>query len=525
MSGRTIDRVLFIRTTKSDQLSILPPLGILYLVGALRRDLDPPLLAVKVVDYALAGMTPRRLSRLLDEFSPDMVGISGLTVEADLMVQVARLSREGDRRRVVVVGGPHATSDPGHLLAPGHVNCVALGEAEQTLPELIACLRRGGDPRTVPGLALPEEGGAPVFTPPRQLLASLDDLPEPAWDSIRLADYSARPVYAMSQSLKTPPAAVIMTSRGCPYGCVYCHKYFGRKVRARSPAHVLDEMEILYHRYGAREFHLIDDFFNFDLERVQTICRMVNERGLEVSLAFPNGIRGDNLDEETLQAMKRAGTYKIYVAVESGSTRVQKYIGKRMKLDVLQRNITLASRLGIIVSAFFMIGFPTETREEMEETIRFAVKSRLNGANFFKVVPFPGTKLAEMWAETYQTPAVGGNTEEEEGNSGEAYKDFWFLSRNLPAPPERMMLVDAMQARAYVRFFGNPFRSARYILRHPNKGLALSNLWSMFRNVSTYHRDRWFRPEMMRENYFGGNDHPAAGQRSHNSSTGETGWG
>ncbi len=518
MSGRTIDRMLFIRTSRADLLSIVPPLGLLYLVGALRRDLLPPPSAVRVVDYALLGLNPRRLSELLEEFAPDLVGLSGLTVEADLMVQVARLARGGDNRPLVVAGGPHPTSDPGHLLARGLVDFVVRGEGEQTLPELVACLRGGGDPRTVPGLALPGDGGTPEFTAPRPLLGNLDQLPPPAWDTIRMADYSARPVYTMSQSLKSPPAAVIMTSRGCPFGCVYCHKFFGRKVRARSPEHVLDEMELLYQQHGAREFHLLDDFFNFDLERVRAICRMITERGLQVSLAFPNGIRGDHLDEETLRAMKRAGTYKIYVAVESGSERVQKYIGKRMKLDLLQRNITLASRLGIIVSAFFMIGFPTETREEMQETIRFAAASRLNGANFFKVVPFPGTKLAEMWAETYQTPAIAGPQSVEQGDGGEGYKDFCFMSRSLPAPPERMMLVDAMQAWAYCRFFGNPLRSARYVLRHPNRGLSLNNLWSMFRNVTTYYRDRWFRPELMRENYFGGEDQPAAGEWSHHAS-------
>ncbi len=129
---------------------------------------------------------------------------------------------------------------------------------------------------------------------------------------------------------------------------------------------------------------------------------------------------------------------------------------------------------------------------------RWTIGLTLNGANFLKVVPFPGTKMAEMWAETYQGPAGVGGPSPKEGGEGEAYRDFWFLSRNLPAPPERMMLVDAMQARAYYRFYGNPLRSARYVLRHPNKGLALHNLWSMSRNVAVYFRDRWFRPEMMR---------------------------
>lgn len=492
MSGRSIDRVLFVRSTNRRNLSIVQPLGILYLVGALRRDLDPPPGEMRVIDYALSGSTPRSLSRVIEDFAPDMVGISGLTVESNLMLRVARLARESVCRPVVVAGGPHATSDPAHLLDSGTVDYVVLGEGEHTLPELIDCLRRGGDPREVPGLALPGEEGKPLLTPRRELLSDLDQLPEPAWDAIPLADYSAQPVFTMCQSLRTPLVAAVMTSRGCPFGCFYCHKYFGRKVRARSPAHVIAEMELLYHQHGVREFHLIDDFFNFDLARVREICRLIGERGLVVSLAFPNGIRGDQLDEETLRAMKQAGTYKLYVAVESGSERVQKYIGKRMNLDALQRNITIAARLGISVSAFFMIGFPTETREEMEQTIRFALRSKLHGANFYKVIPFPGTRLADIWAETYPAPREGAT----------AYEDYMFHTRNLPAPPERMKLLDEMQVRAYRRFYGNPRRSATYLVRHPNKRLAVSNLWAMFRNVAGYYRDRWIRPETMRRHYF-----------------------
>jgi len=498
MSGRTIDRVLFVRTSNRVNLSLVQPLGILYLVGALRRDLDPPPSEIRVIDYALSGSTHQSLSRDIESFAPDLVGISGLTVEADLMLQVARQARNSSSRPVVVAGGPHATSDPAHLLGLGTVDVVVVGEGEQTLPELVSCLRCGGELRDVPGLALPGGDGSPVLTPQRALVTDLDRLPDPAWDTIPMADYSANPVYTMCQSLKAPLVAAVMTSRGCPFGCFYCHKYFGRKVRARSPENVLAELEQLYHRHGVREIHLIDDFFNFDLDRVREICRLIVARGLDINIAFPNGIRGDRLDEETLRALKRAGTYKLYVAVESGSPRVQRYIGKRMDLEALERNIALAAGMGITVSAFFMLGFPTETREEMEQTIRFALRSRLHGANFYKVIPYPGTKLADVWAEEYPAPGEGGET----------YGNFWFHTRSLPAPPERLMLVDEMQVRAYRKFYGSPLRSAAYFIRHPNKGLAVSNLWAMFRNVAGYHRDCWFRPEAMKRHYFNGTISP-----------------
>lgn len=487
---RTIDRVLLVRTTKPGQRSILPPLGILYLAGALRKSTEP-VPELRVIDYALDGFNAGRFGQAVREFDPDLVGLSGLTLEADLIGLTARLAREGRSDRLVVAGGPHASAAPGDIIADGRLDAAAIGEGELTLPELVRCWRQGSDPATVPGLALPGEDG-PRFTAPREPLADLDDLPEPAWDLIAIDDYSARPILTMSQSLQQRPYAPIMTSRGCPYGCVYCHKYFGRKVRTRSPEHVVAEMEWLHRTHGVREFHIIDDCFNFDIKRAKTICGTIAERLPGISLVFPNGIRGDRLDSELLHELRRAGTYKIYFAVESGSPRVQRYINKGMDLEAIERNIAEADRLGITSGGFFMLGFPTETVEEMEETIRFAVRSRLDAANFFKVIPYPGTELSRMWTEEFGPWEGAGQDWDHFGNRG-SYGNYHFATRSLPAPVERLRQVDRMVLRGYRRFYRNPARLFRYLRRHPNKLLALDNLVSVGRNIMAYHRGCWSR--------------------------------
>jgi len=487
---RTIQRVLLVRTSKPDQRSLLPPLGLLSLAGALRSGPDPAP-ELRIVDYGLKRYDPGRFSEAVATFDPDLVGLSGLTMEADLISLAARLSREGRRDRLVIAGGPHPSSAPGDVLADGHLDAAVVGEGELTFPELVRCWREGGDPVSVPGLVLPGENG-PRHTAPREPLADLDSLPQPAWDLIRLADYSANPILTMSQALRQPPYAPVMTSRGCPYGCVYCHKFFGRKVRARSPEHVLAEMELLHRTHGVREFSIIDDCFNFDIRRAKTICRMIAERLPGVSLSFPNGIRGDLLDNELLREMRRAGTYKIYFAVESGSPRIQRYIDKRMDLQAIEENIAEADRLGITTSGFFMLGFPTETREEMEQTLSFARRSRLDGANFFRVIPYPGTELSRMWVETFGPWEGAGQNWNRPGN-GDSYGDFHFATRALPAPEERLRLVDRMVMRGFFQFYRNPIRLLRFLRRHPNKRLALDNLACVARNIMTYYREQWRR--------------------------------
>jgi radical SAM superfamily enzyme YgiQ (UPF0313 family) len=179
---RTIDRMLLVRTSMPEQRSILPPLGLLYLAGALRKSAEP-VPDLRVLDYGLTGCDTRRFSAVISEFDPDLVGLSGLTLEADLISLAARLARNGRGDRLVVAGGPHASSAPGDTITQGKLDAAVVGEGELTFPELVRCWREGGDPSTVPGLALPGEGD-PRFTDKREPLADLDDLPDPAWDLI-----------------------------------------------------------------------------------------------------------------------------------------------------------------------------------------------------------------------------------------------------------------------------------------------------------------------------------------------------
>jgi radical SAM superfamily enzyme YgiQ (UPF0313 family) len=188
----------------------------------------------------------------------------------------------------------------------------------------------------------------------------------------------------------------MFTSRACPYRCIYCHDIFGKSFRARSADSLLREITYLYETYGIREFEIFDDVFNLRRRRVLDICGRIIDSGMKITLAFPNGLRGDLLDEEQLLMLKRAGTIYLAFAIETAAPRMQKLIRKNLDLEKVRRNIDIARSLRIHSHGFFMIGFPGETLEEMNATVDFILSSRLHTFNLFIAMPYERTEMGAM---------------------------------------------------------------------------------------------------------------------------------
>jgi radical SAM superfamily enzyme YgiQ (UPF0313 family) len=193
--------------------------------------------------------------------------------------------------------------------------------------------------------------------------------------------------------LKGKRYAPIFTSRGCPFLCTYCHDIFGKKFRWRAPENVAAEVKLL-RDLGVDEIQIVDDIFNMNPPRMKAVCRAIEPYKMHIT--FPNGLRFDILDEEGCEALVRAGTYGACVAIETITPRLQELIKKRLKVDRAQRAIGWMADRGVLIRGFFMIGFPTETMEEIDATIDYAVKSDIAQAYFFNVVPQPGTPLYDL---------------------------------------------------------------------------------------------------------------------------------
>ncbi len=371
-------------------------LGPLYIASYLRsrgyRDMA-------VIDARHERLTHKALSRRLSDLSPDIVGISGLSMESSEVHALAGLAKEIDGNCTVIVGGPYATSSPEHILKDPNVDFVVIGEGERTAARLIGALGEGKDFSGIEGLAF-KNGQGGIINPVLSVIEDLDALPLPAWDLVNMEDYFTD-IHNHSQSPipTSNRTAPLFTSRGCPYRCTYCHNIFGKTIRLRSVESVIEEIETLVRDYKVREIEIIDDCFNFDLPRAKRICDEIIRRGITIALSFPNGLRVDRMDDELIAKLKQAGTRVIFYAIESASPRIQKAIKKNLDLGKARDIIAQTVRHGIVTGGFFMLGFPGETRAEMLQTVRFAREEGFHLADFFYLVPQPNTEIFDELIE------------------------------------------------------------------------------------------------------------------------------
>ncbi|MBK7975843.1 MAG: radical SAM protein [Deltaproteobacteria bacterium] len=313
-------------------------------------------------------------------------------------------------------------------------------------------METGGDLAQVNGLTFRRDGAA-ISTSPRDFIEDLDALPWPAWDLVDIEGYAARPCMS---TLPKRRYMTLFTSRACPYRCNYCHDVFGKVFRARSPENVVAEIEEISRRYGITEFECVDDIVNIDNRRAERICDLSIERGLEIGITFPNGLRADRLPRALLEKLRRAGTRTISFAVESASERIQKETQKKMNLQRLAQAVRDANELGILCTGFFMLGFPGETREELQSTVNFALSIPLHTAHFFIVTPFQGTPLSERYSSEVRRHAG-------------SFETFHYIlgSTNLSAVSDQELY--RIQRTAWLRFYLQPRRMWQLLRSYPEK--------------------------------------------------------
>lgn len=453
--------VMLVRTLRyMPGLTVTQPLGILYLASALRAH---GYQNIRLVDMRLTRMEVDELLEQVRQFRPRFLGISCLSYESPTVVEIIDRVRALDPSIHIAVGGPLPSSMKEETFRVVDADSAAIGEGDRTIIKLLDGLTDGqlpprdGAPAGIPGLLFrghPESERA--CEPP--FIDDLDELPLPAWDLIDVTKYYG--LTGFNFFLKYPNYMSIMTTRGCPYRCAYCHNVLGKVFRKRSVDHVMREVHALIKNYAIREFHIIDDSFNLDLDRAKAILDEMAKIRPRVAIAFPNGVRSDRIDEEFLQKAKAAGTYKINFAVETASPRLQKKIRKNLDLEKVREMIRVSDGLDIIGHGFFMLGFPTETEEEMRETINYALTSRLHTANFFVVQPFEGTDIYDMFKE--QHPEMANPSER-----------FSYYEANFEIYEIPKARVQRLVKEAHQKFFLTPWRLSKLVRLMPHKSALL----------------------------------------------------
>lgn len=452
-------------------------LGLVYIAAYLREKAGA---RVKIVDVMYEKDPMETVLAALGEFEPDIAGISALTAEAFLAHKIAALIKRKNPGLPVIIGGPYPSADPEDALENPGVDIAVIGEGEETFAEIAAlalgdkaALKNLGVLKKIKGIAFRNEGATEI-TPPRPPIEDLDALPFPAWD---IYDYKKFWIFGRGGMATIGPSHYfpLFTSRGCPYHCVYCHQLFGKKFRARSPENVVEEVKWLM-EMGANHIEVLDDIANFDKNRFNAILEKILENNLHPLLSFPNAVRADLMEEESINLLKRIGTGEISIAVETASPRLQKLLNKNLNLEKTRRVIEMFEKRRIFTRGFFMLGLPTETEKEMRETIKFAHDSKLHLALFFTPNPYKNTRLYQMFLDTGKMPPDITSID---------YEYFGSPFNGSEVPDEKYRIL---YRRAYYGFYFNPSRMWRIARDRPCKRDMPARALGLFRHFVSFRR-------------------------------------
>lgn len=362
-----------------------PPLGLLYLAGSVRQKTNHD---VVVLDAFCRNYTPDMFLEHVMRERPDVLGMNCSThtflAAMDVLAEVhARLPET-----VIVLGGYHATFATREIMREyDFIDYIVKGEAEISLPKLLRHIEDGTVPADVEGIAYRHEGE--IVERPLTLVEDLDSLPFP--DRSLLGDVKYG-YYFQGIPLTFEKFTTISSSRGCPFDCSYCScaAFSNRRWRCRSAENVVDELEMLY-RDGYRECVFVDDNFTQKVSRVERICELIKERGIEMKL-YCEG-RANHASLPLLKKMKQAGFNVIYFGAESASPHVLKYYNKTISPQQTAEAVANAKKAGMLVITSYIVGAPVETLEDVKNTIGLARSLRPHGVQYNILDMLVGTPL------------------------------------------------------------------------------------------------------------------------------------
>ncbi|HBQ11188.1 MAG TPA: hypothetical protein DEF51_08435 [Myxococcales bacterium] len=314
---------------------------------------------------------------------PAIVGFSVDISNVDQSARCAKFVRERCDA-LVIAGGPHVTLEKKQFLVDyPHYDALVIGEGEETMLDIVQTLERGEKIDSLQGLVVASKGMI-RSNGERPLIQDLDSLAFPNYANIPFNGH----------------IHPIITSRGCPWDCVFCctkKLYSSRRWRARSPENVVAELFDIRDR-GFTRVGIWDDAFNTDVKRAKAIFRLILEEGLDLQYSFPNGVRANCLDDELVSLMRRAGVVRIPFGVEDLDPDIAKGIGKNLKLSTLKEACELLHRYDYKTEAFMIVGLPGATPESTLRSLANLEYAGIDLARWYIAVPYTNTDLYR-WVE------------------------------------------------------------------------------------------------------------------------------
>ena len=359
--------------------SLLPPLELISCAAVARQWHGA---TVKLLDAIAEKYSIDQAVNFIQAFDPNIIiALTGFECYEDDVNTVSELKRLLPHKTFILFGH-YATHFPAETLQHSRADYVIQGEPELVLNDLLKALLGNTNIETVNGIAYLKNGET-IKQGTAGRIRDPNELPMPAYDLLPPGKYY-EPLFAR-------PYGMIQTVRGCPYQCNYCVKSYGTKLSQLSTERVIAEIKEWINLFGVKSIRFIDDTFTLNKHRVTDICKAIISNQIKIEWACLS--RTDNLDEELLGWMKKAGCKRIYFGMETGSQRMLDIYQKNVKAEEALVTFHLCRKVGIETAAFFMSGHPLETERDFEETLIFAQKANLNYASFNPLTPYPGTGL------------------------------------------------------------------------------------------------------------------------------------
>lgn len=392
---------------------VAPPMSLTYIAAYLRKTL--PNVEIKIFDCAVGDDPEKGIL----ELQPDVVGITANTLQASAAYFLGDTIKRRWPNILTVIGGVHPTVMPREAL--DHFDIVVVGDGEKTFSQIVQKLQQGQPQRGILE-GLPAE--------------NLDEIPSPAFDLIKVKHYlGVRP--ADFPNLK-PPTMGLITSRGCPYQCAFCwNSHRKTKVRYHSAERIVEEILFYRKEYDINSVFFGDDEFLINSKRIRELSVLFKKHGISKWLKWGCNTRATTVTIPLLRTIKDMGCVILMVGLESGTNRMLQYLkAGSATLAANEKALMMADQVGIMMGGNFILGTPTETFEEMRQTINWAMTHTKLKLMFFNMLtPYPGTSVWDLCKKKQLLPEK---------------VDYERLSPALYSP-EKMYFIATIQKRAFVK--------------------------------------------------------------------------
>ena len=414
------------------------PLGLMYLASALIKSgynvelKDIQNETLNMTDGEIEDYLDTNFKEYLKKVNPDFVGIGILfSLRFKSALRIAKIVKEVLNGVPILFGGAHATLFPKAILEEYslYTDYIVMGEGDHTIVKLLnAHFNNGRLLDAIDGIAYKDNGRIAV-NPKKDYIKDLDDLAFPNYEILNIEDY-----YFDTSEWHNPKKIPfkynfpVITSRGCPSRCTYCalRLYHGSRYRTRSSKNVVDEIQYLYDKYDCRYISFIDDTFTLEKKRTLEIMSEIRKRKLHIQFDTSNGIEIRTVDEDLLEAMVEAGLCRVTVGIETGSEHLRIVILKKnLKNETIYNFFKMAKKYKHLrFAAFFMCGFPQETRETLDSTFEMIKSLPLDNLAVSILTPFYGT---EMFQYCYENGLLDVDLKNLHNISDFSYRDSSFL--------------------------------------------------------------------------------------------------